>query len=179
MFDFRRSIRAAAGAFSAAIMLSAGSAAAQDPSAGLPRASVDRWTAERLTPNEPPFINGAIAQVRGRGEGRFAILCRRGQRRGLMAYLPPRNIRDGMLRSRETLNVTFTFDDGSTIKRRLQLTDPPFWTGNFGPRSRIARKMKSELRVTLDARNHPGVESTYTLNRSWASIEQMFALCRR
>lgn len=158
--------------------LIAAAASAQDPSDGLPRASARQWTVERLTPDQPPYIDGAIAQVRGKGEGRFAILCRRGARKAMMAYLPPAEHRRRMVEERDVLDVVFSFDDGSEVQRRLRPTDPPFWTAAFGPRSRIARLMKSELEVNLNPRDFPDVDSDYTLDRSWVSIEEMFAICR-
>ena len=131
-------LRAVIGAFVAALVLSSAQDARAQASDGLPPVGTKRWKSERLGPSEPPYINGAIAQIRGRGEGRFAIICRRGQRKAMMAYLPPARARQRMLDTASELPVTFTFDGGATVRRRLRPTDPPFWTADFGPNTRCA-----------------------------------------
>lgn len=171
--------RGAAAALAAALILCGGAAVAQDVSDGLPPASAKNWTSERLTRDKPPGINGAIAQVRGKGEGRFAIVCRKGERKAMMAFLPPKAERKRIDEGDDVLDVTFTFDGDEQVNRKLRQTDPPFWTGDFGPSSRLAKLMKQTYRVNVNARRYPGVDSDYTLDKSWVSIEEMFAICSR
>jgi len=153
--------------------------AAQDiDDAILPKAKAGSWTAERLRKADPPFINGAIAQVRGNGEGRFAIICERGDDKGIMVYRAPKDARETLEAKGEEIRVVFTFDRDRQVTRKMSWNaDGRFWQATFGADSRIARLMKQKFDVVVNPKGAQGVSSDFSLKNSWRSIEAMFGMC--
>lgn len=169
-------------ALALAVALPLGLTAAAQPAeeAQLPAVGTEVWAAERLSAGAPPGINGAIAQIRApRGEGRFAVICARGDARGTVAFRPPTEARPALREAGDALRVRFQFDNGETIIRNLEWNDAGrYWTGAFGPNSELAEQMKRRMSVTVNVLDHPGVASDFTLIGSFRAIEAMFAMCR-
>ncbi|MEO0679239.1 MAG: hypothetical protein AAF192_02370 [Pseudomonadota bacterium] len=161
-----------------ALLLAAPAPAQVNDDSILPKARANAWTAERLRKVDPPFINGAIAQIRGNGEGRFAIICERGDAKGLMVYRSPAGTREALLAKGNEIQVTFTFDRSRKVNRKMRWNeDGRFWQATFGPTSRIAKLMKQKFNVVVNPRGANGVSSDFTLKSSWRSIEKMFSMC--
>lgn len=154
-------------------------AAQRGDDAVLPAARVGVWTAERLRKSEPPYIDGAIAQVREKGEGRFAVLCERGDDKGVIAWRTPQGSRDAVRAKGDKIDVVFVFDKDRKIERTLRWNEAgKYWTARFGPNSPMAKALKASFELSVRV---PGIRESwgdFTLDKSWRSIDAMFAMCR-
>lgn len=137
--------------------------------ADLPPAKRDVWTADKIK-------RGAIAQVTSPGEGRFAVVCNKSDRRGYFAYMVPADQR-GAIRG-GSIDVVFNFDKGrNKISRTLTWDPDGFYTDPFGEKSELAEWMKRAYDVKINVKGHKGVESNFSLKNSWVSITRMFEIC--
>ncbi|HKK35989.1 MAG TPA: hypothetical protein VJ994_06835 [Paracoccaceae bacterium] len=144
----------------------------------LPRAYVDEWTMEPLDPRYAPYIDGALAQVRAKGEGRLAVICEPGDERAYALYRAPAAHRDALRAEGDTIKVQYAFDDGTTIPREFEWdVAGRYWRGPFGDDSRLANLMKSERSVTVSPLALEDVESVFPLANSWKSISAAFERC--
>ena len=138
---------------------------------GLPDASKDHWTAHTIT-------EGHLAQINAKGEGRFAVYCTPGDKKGSVFYRTPAAARDEVRAGGDKLDVVFTFDGTEKIERTMTWNEAgEYWTDPFGPNSSLAEAMKRYYDVRINVKDHLGVESDFTLKDSWKSIEAMFAGC--
>lgn len=159
----------------------AGAASAQSASTSetgqgraLPPASTEHWTHHADT----DVIDGAVAQINAKGEGRFAVMCEMGDRKGMIAYRTPAPARDEVRDGDGPITVTFTFDGGNELNRDLTWNaEGRYWVGPFGPNSRLAERMQKAYEVVINVKDHPGVRSEFTLDGSFDAIEKMFATC--
>ena len=165
-----------------AVAALAGAAAAEcdcEKAAEQPRSANDRWITSRLNVDLPPFIPGAITQIRDVGEGRFAVMCERGAERASIAYRPPGRFRRQLVQDYDKVPVTFTIDGNKPLERELRYDQRGrYWYGAFGPNSRLAGLMKAGWNLRISVEGIEGVTSTSTLTGSWRAIEEMFAICR-
>ena len=137
----------------------------------LPEASNAHWTEQAVT-------GGHIAQIKGRGEGRFAVACTPGDKNGQIIYRVAAPARDEVRKAGDVLPVTFTFDNDEKIERRLHwVEDGAYWTDPFRPSSPLSMAMRKSYNVRINAKDHAGVVSEFTLKDSYKSIEAMFAGC--
>ncbi|WP_339949414.1 hypothetical protein [uncultured Albimonas sp.] len=135
----------------------------------LPDARRDVWTAHKIN-------RGAIAQVNSAGEGRFAVVCNKADRKGFLVYLLPAEDR-GRLKG-GSIDVVFNFDKGrNKISRTLTWDAEGYFTDPFGPRSDLAEWMKRAYDVKINVKGQKGVASDFSLKNSWASITRMFEIC--
>ena len=155
----------------AAAMLTASAAAPALAAMKLPEASKTNWTAHKVE-------GGSIAQINARGEGRFAVMCEKGDRKGSIFYRVPMAAREEVRAAGDRMNVVFTFDKDEKIERTMSWDqEGRYWTDPFGPNSTLAELMKKSYDVRINVKGHPGVDSEFTLKDSWKSIEAMFAGC--
>jgi hypothetical protein len=172
-------VRTPAAMGAALAMAAAGTAGAQVDEAhveNLPPAQTDRWTQHTLPVVE---VTGAMAQINARGEGRFAVTCEMGDRKGRIAYRLPVGVRDEIREGREMLDVTFTFDGPGNPRRREMTWDPEarMWVGPFGTDSPLADLMRKSMTMKISVDEFPAVESEFTLQGSWKAIDEMFRTC--
>ncbi|SFH91912.1 hypothetical protein [Albimonas pacifica] len=144
-------------------------AAAPAWAVNLPEAKRDVWTSHKIS-------RGAIAQVNSRGEGRFAVVCNKTDRKGYLVYLLPKEDRGRITGG--SIDVTFNFDKGRNRINRTLTWDPDgFYTDPFGPNSPLADWMKRAYDVRINVKGHKGVASDFSLKNSWVSITRMFEIC--
>lgn len=154
-----------------AAMAVAGAALPAVAGVGLPDASKDHWTTHAVQ-------GGQLAQINAKGEGRFAVTCTAGDKKGAVFYRVPAAARDEIRAAGDKMDVVFTFDGKEKIDRTLTWNaEGEYWTDPFGPNSSLAEAMKRYYDVRINVKGHAGVESDFTLKDSWKSIEAMFAGC--
>ena len=138
---------------------------------GLPDASKEHWTSHTIT-------EGRLAQINAKGEGRFAVYCTPGDKKGAIFYREPAAARDEVRADGDKIDVTFTFDGNEQISRTMTWNEAgQYWTDPFGPNSQLAEAMKRYYDVRINVKGHQGVDSDFTLKDSWKSIETMFSGC--
>ncbi|SFH91891.1 hypothetical protein [Albimonas pacifica] len=138
---------------------------------GLPEASKEHWTAHTIT-------EGRLAQINAKGEGRFAVYCMPGDKKGAIFYREPAAARDEVRAAGDKIDVVFTFDGANKIERTMTWNEEgQYWTDPFGPNSPLADHMKRYYEVRINVKGHKGVDSDFTLKDSWRSIETMFSGC--
>ncbi|MFO7853667.1 MAG: hypothetical protein R6V44_00270 [Paracoccaceae bacterium] len=144
----------------------------------LPRAEVGTWEMEPLDARYAPYVDGALAQVRAKGQGRLAVMCERGDERAYALYRAPAEHRDALREVGDKIKVQYAFDDGTTIPRDFEWdAEGRYWRGPFGDESRLANLMKSEMTVTVSPLALDDVESEFPLKGSWRSISAAFERC--
>ncbi|MDF2233499.1 hypothetical protein P2H44_13140 [Albimonas sp. CAU 1670] len=135
----------------------------------LPDARRDVWTAHKIN-------RGAIAQVTSKGEGRFAVVCNKTDRKGYLVYVLPAADRGAIQGG--SIDVVFNFDKGrNKISRTLSWDPDGFYTDPFGPKSELTEWMKRAYDVKINVKGHKGVASEFSLKNSWVSITKMFEIC--
>ena len=149
--------------------LMAATAAAPGWAVNLPDAKRDVWTAHKIN-------RGAIAQVNSKGEGRFAVVCNKADRKGFLVYVLPAEDR-GRIQG-GSIDVVFNFDKGrNKISRTLTWDPDGFYTDPFGPKSELTEWMKRAYDVKINVKGKKGVASEFSLKDSWVSITRMFEIC--
>lgn len=107
-------------AFVAALALLA---AAQQTGEGIPGARSEAWTAARhqgIGGIDARSVVGTIAQIRGDGQGRLAILCERGDDTAVILYRTAAKDREALPSGAEAaIRVQFTFYGSETANRQL------------------------------------------------------------
>jgi hypothetical protein len=163
-----------------AIALVGGVAAAADreDDAVLPKGRIGVWSAERLRAADPPGIDGAVAQVREKGEGRFAVLCERGDDKAFVAWRAPKEGREALRALGDSIEVAFVFDGERTIERTMRWDEAGrYWKTRFGRGSRFADALRERFELTVRPAGAKAAGGAYTLKTSWRSIEAMFEMC--
>src|SRR6056297_476877 len=175
----RDATRLAVGALALALLGGPAAAADREDDAVLPKGRVGVWSAERLRAADPPGLNGAVAQVREKGEGRFAVLCERGDDKAFVAWRAPQEGRAEVRALGDEIEVVFVFDKDDRIMRTMRWDEAGrYWTTRFGRGSRLADALRERFAMKVRAKGVKGAGGDYTLEKSWRSIEAMFEMCR-